>query len=99
VRSSDGLWLGKVIRLQGERMVVERGRLFRTDWAIPVDDIVGSTAEEVRLRGREDDYLRGGRAAELTGPEDDLPEERSTSDADEPRRRSDGEPFGRPPAG
>jgi hypothetical protein len=101
VRTAEGRRLGRVIRVEGDRLIVERGLVFRTDLAIALDEVGVSSSDELRLRGPLEAYLGGARAVELTAEEDDLPSavpaRGGDEDEDERLERSDGTHVGQRP--
>lgn len=60
VRSADDEKLGKVIAIQGQYLVVEKGFFFPTDYYVPTSAISSADDDTVYLSVRKDDVLNSG---------------------------------------
>jgi len=59
VYGADGEKLGKVVALQGQTLVVEKGFLFHTDFPIPINCVNTATENEVYLTVSKDRAING----------------------------------------
>jgi len=67
VYTADGEKLGKVIALEGQYLVVEKGFFFPTDYSVPVNLVTSSTDDDVYLSVTKDQALNGN-WADTFGP-------------------------------
>jgi len=79
VYSADGEKLGKVISLEGQNLIVEKGFFFPTDYSVPVSLVDNATNDDIYLSVSKDQALNGDWAAMGSSTSSTLTDTTSTS--------------------